>query len=181
MIKRYPPLSLQMPRLWLMTDERMGDALLPSIDALPSGSGIIFRHYSLPEADRRHLFKQVQRSARKQGHIVLFAGSPKEARALGAFGAHGQTRGAITAPVHSIRERIAAERNGAQLLFVSPVFPTASHPNGKALGRSRFGRLIKGARVPVIALGGMDEQRARSLNPFNISGWAAIAALSVLP
>ena len=36
------------PRMWLMTDERLGDQLWDAIDRLPEGAaGILFRHYSL--------------------------------------------------------------------------------------------------------------------------------------
>jgi thiamine-phosphate pyrophosphorylase len=159
-----------LPRLWLMTDERMGDALLSSIAALPRGSGVVFRHYALGKAARAALFSQIERIARKRQLVVVIGGAD-----------HGRHWGAVTAPVHSIPERIVAERAGAQLLFVSPVFATASHAGARALGRVKFGRIIRGARVPVVALGGMTRARARSLSPFGIHGWAAIDAFDVRP
>ena len=161
--------SRPLPRLWLMTDERMGDALLPSIRRLPKGAGVIFRHYTLPPAERAALFDQVERVARARRLMLVLPGK---------FGGHGRYRGALTAPVHSIPERIAAERNGARLIFVSPVFPTTSHPGSRALGRVGFGRIIRGSAVPVIALGGMTPRRARSLGAFGIYGWAAITSLT---
>lgn len=165
MTPRHP---CNLPRLWLLTDERMGDALLPAIAALPRGSGIVFRHYSLPAPERRALLAKVGRMARRCRHIMTVGGE-----------SHGRRRGAITAPAHSLPERIAAERAGVKLLFVSPVFATRSHPGARPLGVARFGLLIRGARIPVIALGGMTKRRARALAPFKIHGWAAIDALSV--
>lgn len=156
-----------LPRLWLMTDERMGDALFPALRRLPRGSGIIFRHYGLPPTERRALFARVRRIARAR-RLMLVTGGIE----------HGRHRGTITAPVHSVRERIEAERVGVELLFVSPVFPTASHPGARALGRIGFGQVIRGARAPVIALGGMTRAKARSLRPFGIHGWAAIDGLT---
>jgi thiamine-phosphate pyrophosphorylase len=158
--------SSKLPRLWLMTDERMGEALLPSIRALPRGSGVIFRHYKLPRDARRTLLERVRRAAARKRLVLLEAGK-----------GHGRHRGAVTAPVHNIRERIAAERAGAQLLFVSPVFETASHRGAKPLGRVKFGILVRGARCPVVALGGMNTRRARALSEFGIYGWAGIDAL----
>ena len=111
-----------------------------------------------------------------QGYFV--GSGPLPVLSGGPGGAHGRHFGAVSVPVHSKRERIAAERNGAKLLFVSPIFSTASHPGARALGRSRFGLLIAGGRVPVIALGGMTRQRARSLSVFKIHGWAAISSLT---
>lgn len=156
-----------LPRLWLMTDERMGDALIPALRRLPRGSGVVFRHYGLPPAERKALFTRVERIARARRLLLLQGGID-----------HGRRRGAMTAPVHSIRERIEAERAGAVLLFVSPVFPTASHPGAKPLGRAGFGTIVRGARAPVVALGGMTRARARSLRPFGIYGWAAIDGLT---
>ena len=158
----------QLPSLWLMTDERMGDALLPSIERLPTGSGIIFRHYSLTPAARSVLLGRIRRIARARRLTVLSGGRRGE---------HGRHFGALTAPVHSLRERIAAERRGARLIFVSAVFPTASHPGARPLGRVRFGLLIRGSRIPVIALGGMTRKNARSLSGLGIYGWAAISGL----
>ena len=45
----------QWPREWLMTDERIGDRLWEAIAALPSGAGVVFRHYSLADRERREL------------------------------------------------------------------------------------------------------------------------------
>jgi thiamine-phosphate pyrophosphorylase len=167
------------PKIWLMTDERLGKALLPSIAALPRGSGIIFRHHSLDANERLKLLRIVSASARRFGHILVVGGRPIATPIWQAVGKHGRVRGAMTAPVHSLREAIAAERAGAKLLFVSPIFATRSHPDNPGLGRVRFGLLIRNLRVPVIALGGMTKSRARSLKAMNIYGWAAISALAI--
>ncbi len=150
-----------------MTDERMGDALFDAIARLPRHSGIVFRHYSLAKRERAALLRQVEIAARRGGHMLTIGGTT-----------HGRYAGCITAPAHSIRERIAAERAAAQLIFVSPVFATQSHPGARALGRIRFGMIVRGSRVPVIALGGMTHKRARTLSVFGIYGWAAIDGLT---
>jgi len=162
-----------------MTDERIGDALLPTLAALPRGSGVVFRHYATPAPERRALFAAVRRIARARRLVLLVAG-PSLARAGGVHGRSARRgRGLATRPVHSIPERIAAERAGADAIFVSPVFATRSHPGAPALGRIRFGLLVRGTRLPVIALGGMTPARAATLRPFGIAGWAAIDAFTV--
>ncbi|HEU4968402.1 thiamine phosphate synthase [Sphingomonas sp.] len=75
----------------------------------------------------------------------------------------------------------AAERAGAALLFLSPVFPTRSHPDARALGPHHFARLAGPARTPVIALGGMTSTRFRRLPKLGAEGWAAIDAWMVDP
>lgn len=167
-----------LPRRWLMTDERLGDALPATVAKLPRGSGVVFRQYAMPVGERRRMFAQVRRIARARGLVLLVAGPFLP----GGDGVHGRNasrgEGVATRPVHTIRDRIAAERAGVDAIFVSPVFATRSHPGAAPLGRVRFGLLIRGARLPVIALGGMTERRARTLTPFGIAGWAAIDAWS---
>jgi thiamine-phosphate pyrophosphorylase len=84
--------------------------------------------------------------------------------------------GLRSASAHNLRELKAAERSGAALVFLSPAFPTRSHPGARALGPVRFGLISGQARVPVIALGGVDRRKARRLP--HIYGWAGIDAFS---
>ena len=169
-----------LPRLWLMTDERQGEGLWLALEKLPRGSGIVFRHYSLPAGERRALFERIKPVARQKRLMLLLAGSADEARAWGADGSHGRgsrrSLGLRSAPVHDLAEIRRAERSGADILFLSPVFATRSHPGAAALGRVRFGLLAKKTRLPIIALGGMNAERAHSLSRFGLYGWAAIDA-----
>jgi thiamine-phosphate pyrophosphorylase len=164
-----------LPRLWLMTDERQGDALLGAVARLPAGTGIVFRHYSLPEVARRDLFDRVRAAA---PGLVLLAGPAGQARAWGADGSHGSGpgQGPRSAPVHDQPQIRAAERAGADFLFLSPVFATNSHPEGRPLGLARFAWLARRTGLPVIALGGMNPVRGRRLASFGAYGWAGIDA-----
>ena len=164
-----------LPHLWLMTDERMGESLWTALGQVPRGSGVVFRHYGLRPGERRALFVKVARIARRRGLVLIRAGG--EWLGWGESGVHAQRgAGLRTWPAHSRREAMAGVRAGADLLFVSPVFPTRSHPGTRALGRARLGLMIRGLGVPVIALGGMNARRAASLQALGIYGWAAIDA-----
>ncbi len=175
------PARSRLPRQWLMTDERIStQALIGAVERLPRGAGIVFRHYGLAPSARRALFEKLRKPARKRRLILLLAGSPRQAVAWKADGWHGPSAGLRmrrmihSAPAHAIREVRYAERGGADLLFLSPVHATRSHPAAKALGRVRFGLLRQKARRPVIALGGMTPKRAEALRAMGIHGWAAI-------
>lgn len=177
------PRRQPLPRLWMMTDERQGDGLFAAIELLPRGAGIVFRHYRLPLEERRRLFARVRRQASRRGLLLMLGGDPALASAWGADGSHGIAGGKASAPhllrsapVHNRVELEAAKRAGADFIFVSPVFITRSHPGAMPLGRQGFGRLASQSRMPVIALGGMNAARARSLAGFNMYGWAAIDA-----
>jgi thiamine-phosphate pyrophosphorylase len=69
-----------------------------------------------------------------------------------------------------------ALRVKADLIFVSPVFATASHSGARPLGTSRFGLLIGTHRQRVIALGGVKFINSKKLRGLKIHGWAAIDA-----
>lgn len=170
-----------LPRIWLMTDERIDD-LVAAVARLPRGSGIVFRHYSLARKARRALFEKVRRMAKKHRHLLLLAGSPQQAWAWLADGAHDRSRlksrGLRSAAVHDGIERMAAVRASADIMFMSPVFATRSHPGKPSLGPVRLGLLAGKCRTRTIALGGMTARRANSLSALRIAGWAAIDALS---
>jgi len=174
-----------LPRLWLVTDERIADdVLLASVAGLPRGGGIVFRHYSLGRHQRRDLFARVRRIARRRRLMLFLAGSEDAAIRWGCDGFHGRTgrksvRLLRSAPVHNLHEIRAAERAGAHILFLSPLFPTRSHPGSATLGRARFARLARQTHVPVIALGGVTKANARHLAGLGAFGWAAIDGLSV--
>jgi thiamine-phosphate pyrophosphorylase len=169
------PARQPLPRLWMMTDERQGDSLPAAVARLPEGTGIVFRHYGLPEVARRDLFDRVRAAA---PGLVLLAGPADQAQAWGADGSHGSGPGPglRSAPVHDQAQIRAAERAGADLLFLSPVYATNSHPGARALGLARFAWLARRTPLPVIALGGMTPARGRRLASFGAYGWAGIDA-----
>lgn len=163
------PRRQPLPRLWLMTDERQGERLWEALERLPKGSGVVFRHYSLDRRERRRLFERVRQVAQRR-RLLLLAGG----RGLRGDGVHGGRRRLTSASAHDLTELKAAERSGARLVFLSPAFPTRSHPGARALGPVRFGLIAAQARIPVIALGGVDGRKARRLP--HIYGWAGIDA-----
>jgi thiamine-phosphate pyrophosphorylase len=75
---------------------------------------------------------------------------------------------------HSAQEPRAAR--GADLLFVSPLFPSVSHPDRAALGLAGALALAQLAGVPAIALGGMNQARGEEAMAAGFLGWAAIDA-----
>jgi len=172
---RYP----ELPRLWMMTDERQGAALWDAIGRLPPGSGIVFRHKATRRGERRQLFERVRRMARARGLVLILAGRDVRARRWGADGAHHRRPHPPrfgTAPAHDLREIRAAERSGAGAVFLSPLHATRSHPHAATLGRMRFAALVRATHLPVIALGGVDRTRGRMAMRVGAHGWAAIDA-----
>jgi thiamine-phosphate pyrophosphorylase len=168
-----------LPAQLLMTDERMGDGLWGALDRLPCGAGVIFRYYALPPAERRRLYERVRAIARRRRLILILAGTPREAIAWKADGVHGRSphrraprRLIRSAPVHDSAELYAART--ADLCLVSPIHPTRSHPDARTLGHVRLGLLVGRDHHGIVALGGMNPARARSLRLLGIGRWAGI-------
>jgi len=175
------PRHPELPRLWMMTDERQGDGLWKAIGRLPRGSGIVFRHKATRKAERRCLFDRVRRIAAARGLVLVLAAKDGKARRWRADGAHHRHPHAPrygTAPAHDLREIRAAERSGAAAILLSPLHATRSHPKARGLGRMRFAALARATRLPVIALGGIDAIRGRMAMRAGAYGWAAIDAWS---
>lgn len=177
MRRRHPPL----PKVWLMTDERIPD-LRAAIRRLPDGAGIVFRHHATPAAERRRLFDDVKALAKRRGHMLFLAGMPRVARAWGADGAHHRSAlvsgGLRSVAVHNPRDLTLARRVGADVVFVSPVFPTRSHVGARTLGPVRTGMMLGHDRANAVALGGLSPKRFRRLNGLGLYGWAAIDAFT---
>lgn len=171
----------RLPTLWLMTDERIDD-VLGAVAALPKGAGVVFRHHATPAKQRRALYEQVRRVARQRRLTLLLAGTPAQARSWRADGAHhrSELRSASlrSVSVHNAPELQIARRAGADLIFVSPVFATASHPGARALGIVRAGLLACTERHRSIALGGLTATKWRQVRPLGLHGWAAIDGLA---
>jgi len=172
-----------LPCLWLISDKRNDAGLEAGLARLPRGSGFIYRHYHLPGAERLARFRALRQAARARGHVVILADSALTAREWGADGVYGSPRSLTPrrcgllhlATAHDMAELGLAARLGADAALLSPVFPTASHPDGAVLGPARFRLLAQQANIPVIALGGMTAPRARTLE---WPRWAAIDGLS---
>ncbi|MBA2770470.1 MAG: thiamine phosphate synthase [Sphingomonas sp.] len=146
------------PRQWLITDQRLGPEMLRLIGRLPRGSGVLVRHHHLRPSDRRQLLRRVRRVGRQRNLEVIDEDGGRLAR------------------VHGAREIRQARLAGARILLLSPLFETRSHPHWRALSRMRAAALVRLAKMPVIALGGMDERRFRRVEKLGFAGWAGINA-----
>lgn len=177
MVVRHPSLATKrvLPTLWLMTDERMGGLLWDALAALPRGGGVVLRHHASATAPRVVLKRQIERVARRRGLVLV-----DEAAGKGRTGRIEAVRTGIVriGRAHSVREGLAARRVGAELVFVSPIYPTRTHPGASALGPLRAALIARAVGLPAIALGGMTARRFQRLKAFGFAGWAAIDGLT---
>jgi thiamine-phosphate pyrophosphorylase len=175
------------PPLWLFTDATRLPDPRAAVAGLPPGlCGVVFRHDAVP--GRAALAREVARLCRARRVRLVISGDWRLAAALGAGehlrlaqGERARRRtlaGAHTASVHGLREALAARRAGAGLVFLSPAFPTLSHPGAPALGARRWAAIAGRCRLPVLALGGVDGGSVRRLAGARCAGAGAIGALA---
>ena len=162
------------PTAWLMTDERMGEALGPALArAAGAGAGIVIRHYRSSPQVRRSIAAEVQRLSALLA-IARDVALAEEMEAALVHNPQEPTALPFSLSVHNENEARAAARRMPALVFVSPVYPTRSHPHSAALGEEAATALARLAGRPAIALGGMDDARGKALMAGRWAGWAGI-------
>ena len=168
------------PREWLMTDERFGDRLWDAVAALPAGAGVVFRHYGTANNEREALGRGLARECRERNLLFGLARDLPWAVSLGAALVHNPGGDPKELPfsrsAHSLAEAERACMEGASLIFLSPIYPTRSHPDRQPLARDAARRIISCCPVPIIALGGMNRARFEERKSDGFYGWAGIDA-----
>ena len=164
-----------MPPLWLFSDPaRMGD-VMAAVRALPAGlCGVVFRHDGV--RGRAALLQEVARLCRDRRLVLVVAGAAPLPAGAKRHLREGRGASGLTSSAHGRAGLVRARRAGVRLAFLSPAFPTASHPGAPALGPVRWAACARGAGVAVAALGGIDGRSVRRL-PRSLVAVGAIGAL----
>ncbi len=170
------------PTLWLFTDFQRYPDPLPMIAKLPrDGAGVVFRHDDDPK--RAALLAHVIRLCRARRIALVVAGGIVPPAGVGVHMRGGRGRvmprghGWVTASAHDRREIMRVARAGADLIFLSPVWESASHKGVAGLGALRWRMLARLSPVQVLALGGVQGRRLRLLGNF-CCGAGAIGAFA---
>jgi thiamine-phosphate pyrophosphorylase len=83
--------------------------------------------------------------------------------------------------VHSLDAALHAERDGADMLVLGTVFPSASHPGGPTIGLEGVREVGAAVRIPVIGIGGITARNAGDVIRAGASGVAVISAIFDAP
>lgn len=179
--------GLPLPALVLVTDAQRLPDPLSAVRRLPAGSAVLLRHYAHPE---RAALARALAAACAGCDVSLWVGADAAlARDVGAQSLHLRERdladgrppawpGMLTAAVHGAASLARAHALGADAALLAPVFATGSHPDTRPLGIARTTELVRGARLPVMALGGIDADNASQLLDTGVAGIAAIGAFA---
>jgi thiamine-phosphate pyrophosphorylase len=80
--------------------------------------------------------------------------------------------------IHSRDAAREAEADGADFVIFGPVWPSPSHPNDAAQGLEALAGVVRTVRIPVLAIGGVDAERAQQCLAAGAAGYAAIRMFS---
>lgn len=83
----------------------------------------------------------------------------------------------VSAACHDQHQILRANQIDADLLTLSPVLPTATHPSATPLGWARFRELAALTSIPVYALGGITPHMLNEVRTAGAYGIAAIRSL----
>ncbi len=83
--------------------------------------------------------------------------------------------------VHSLEGARRAEIDGADLLVLGTIFPTGSHPGAVTAGVELVKAVSQEVSVPVLAIGGINQENVASVIRAGASGVAVISAISGSP
>lgn len=183
------PAWRRLPALLFVTDPGRVRDPLAAVRRLPQGAGVVYRAFG--RADALDTGLALATLCRSRGLILLVGDDEALAARIGAAGLHLPERGLIrarairvrrplwmlTGAAHSRAALAKAAAVGLDAALVSPVFPSRSPSAGRPLGRLRFAGLVRTARLPVYALGGIDPRTAQGLAGTGAAGLAAVEAL----
>jgi len=84
----------------------------------------------------------------------------------------------IGATAHSLREALAAEREGADYVGCGSVFISPSKPGVPVLGSCAFTEITRRIRIPVLGIGGITKKNAPEVLQKGACGVAVLSAVS---
>ncbi|HEY3888658.1 MAG TPA: thiamine phosphate synthase [Caulobacteraceae bacterium] len=183
------PSRRSIPSLFFLTDPTRTPDPARVMARLPAGSAVIYRAFGSPAAEAQG--RALRRLARARRLVFLVGADAGLAQRLGADGVHLPERlmrlaprlrqahpnWLITTAAHGPRAVAAAARLKLDAALVSAVFASDSPSAGRPLGPLRFAQASRQARLPVVALGGIDRRTAGRLVNSGATGLAAIGGL----
>jgi thiamine-phosphate diphosphorylase len=76
--------------------------------------------------------------------------------------------------VHSVQSAVEAERDGADFVIFGPVWSSDSHAGTPPQGLDALAAVAHAVRIPVLAIGGVTEDRIAECDAAGAAGYAAI-------
>lgn len=182
------------PRLTLITDSQRlpRDHFFEVVEqALKGGVDAVLVREKQMDSGKLLAFASTLRDLTRQYDTKLIIHTQADiAKAIGADGVHVASDAldeiphirnwlendsmSISASCHNEIELGFAYRFGADYAFLSPLFPTTSHPDAPHLGVEKFREFAAEVPMPVVALGGITLQKRHEIDDFGVAVIGAI-------
>jgi thiamine-phosphate pyrophosphorylase len=173
------------------TDRKKISDIENTIKNLPKKSVIIIREYDLDKKNREIFAQKIITIAKAKGFKTLIGKDFALAKKLKADGVHFSDFDKLPQQIfrnksfilsfscHSLKSVLRIEKLKADMIFVSPIFPTTSHPGAKIIGLRNLVKIAVKAKssnyaAKIYALGGINLTNLKSLRKLPISGFGAI-------
>ncbi len=180
--------------LYAVTDRKWlkpGESLASAVEQAILG-GVTMVQIREKDLDRKSFIDEAEqclRVCRSYGIPMMINDDVSVASEIGADGVHlGQDdmspkeasktfKGIIGVSAHSAAEAQKAYEDGADYIGCGAVFSTSTKSNTKALGIDGLKEITKVSKLPVVAIGGIDENNISLLKNTGICGVAIVSAI----
>jgi thiamine-phosphate pyrophosphorylase len=187
-------MQLPDPPLLLVTDRTQARRPLEAVVARACAAGcrwVSLREKDLPADEQIALARSLALVAQRLGARLTLHGDAELAHAAGVDGVHLSAHGDAAAAratlgphaligksIHSAAEAAALDPAVVDYAVAGPAYPTASKPGyGPALGPDGLAAICRAARVPVVAIGGIEPENAAAVMTAGAAGIAVMGSV----
>jgi thiamine-phosphate pyrophosphorylase len=185
---------LPAPPLLLVTDRQQARRPLPEIVGLALAAGcrwVSLREKDLPEDEQILLARSLLAMTRRHDAKLVLHGGAKLAKLAGVDGVHlpsgSDPRAArahlgpgklVGISIHTVPEAAALDPAFADYAIAGPAFETPSKPGyGPEIGRKGLREMAAAARVPILAIGGINAARVGEVIACGCAGIAVMGGV----
>ena len=182
------------PPLLLVTDRQQARLPLAEVVTAALAAGcrwVSVREKDLATEDQIALVRTLLPTARRHGARLTVHGEAALAKACGTDGVHlpsgsdpVRSRAVLGAgaligvSIHTVTEAEAIDPDTVDYAVAGPAFETASKPGyGPEIGRKGLGEIARAARVPVLAIGGINVARVAEVLAAGPAGIAVMGGV----
>ena len=187
-------MTLPNPPLLLVTDRRQARRPLPEIVGAALSAGcrwISLREKDLPEDEQVPLARMLLPMIRRHGARLSIHGAAALAKLAGVDGVHLPSdadaaaaraelgpQTLIGVSIHTVTEAEAIDPAVVDYALAGPAFETVSKPGyGPEIGRKGLAEMARAARVPLLAIGGINTVRVAEVIAAGCAGVAVMGGV----